>query len=140
MLRAGSAQPAVPTARAGTPAMVVLGGTGCKTTEPAAIREHAPISILPRIFAPAPIAAADFRVPVAGLVTGAAESHILQDRNIVVDDACRPDYEAGRVIQEDAFANNRRWIDVGLEHVGRPALQIKAKSTRLLIQSQCASG
>ena len=55
MLRDGSAQPAVPTARAGTPAMVVLGGTGCKTTEPAAIREHAPISILPRIFAPAPI-------------------------------------------------------------------------------------
>jgi hypothetical protein len=30
-------------------------------------------------------AVADFRVPVAGFVAGAAESHILQDRNVVVD-------------------------------------------------------
>jgi hypothetical protein len=114
MLRDGSAQPAVPTARAGTPAMVVLGGSGCKTTEPAAIREHAPISILPKIFAPAPI----MTPPWTFGCRSPAESHILQDRNVVVDDACRPYDEPGRVIEEDAFAENRRQVDVGLEYVG----------------------
>ncbi len=37
MLSAGSAQPASPTILAGTPATVLLFGTGCSTTEPAAI-------------------------------------------------------------------------------------------------------
>ena len=55
MSRAGSAQPASPTMRAGTPATVLLCGTGESTTEPAATRAQWPISILPRIFAPAPI-------------------------------------------------------------------------------------
>ena len=36
--RAGSAQPASPTMRAGTPATVLLCGTGASTTEPAATR------------------------------------------------------------------------------------------------------
>ena len=40
MLRAGSAQPASPTMRAGTPATVLLLGTGDRTTEPAATREQ----------------------------------------------------------------------------------------------------
>src|SRR5581483_502274 len=55
MVRDGSAQPASPTIVAGTPATVTLCGTGLTTTEPAAIRAQWPISILPRIFAPAPI-------------------------------------------------------------------------------------
>ena len=38
MLRAGSAQPASPTTRAGTPATVLLWGTGDSTTEPEATR------------------------------------------------------------------------------------------------------
>lgn len=45
----------LPTMRAGTPAAVVCGGTGCSTTEPAPIFAPRPTSILPRIFAPAPI-------------------------------------------------------------------------------------
>jgi hypothetical protein len=40
---------------AGTPATVAPGGTGVMTTAPAAMRASSPISILPRIFAPAPI-------------------------------------------------------------------------------------
>ncbi len=39
MLRAGSAQPAAPTGRAGTPAIVVFGGTALKTTDDAYWRE-----------------------------------------------------------------------------------------------------
>lgn len=55
MVRDGSAQPASPTILAGTPATVTLCGTGLTTTEPAAMRAQWPISMLPRIFAPAPI-------------------------------------------------------------------------------------
>ena len=53
LVRDGSAQPASPTISAGTPATVTLCGTGFSTTEPAAMRAQCPISILPRIFAPA---------------------------------------------------------------------------------------
>ena len=55
MVRAGSGQPAWPTTLAGTPATVTLFGTALITTEPAAMRAQWPTSILPRIFAPAPI-------------------------------------------------------------------------------------
>src|SRR5882672_1570010 len=55
MVRDGSAQPAVPTTRAGMPATVVLCGTALSTTDPAATRAQCPTSILPRILAPAPI-------------------------------------------------------------------------------------
>ena len=55
MVRDGSGQPASPMTLAGTPATVVLCGTGLSTTEPAAMRAQWPISILPRILAPAPI-------------------------------------------------------------------------------------
>src|SRR5262249_43858188 len=53
--RDGSGQPAVPMTSAGTPTTVVVCGTECSTTEPDAIRAQCPISMLPRIFAPAPI-------------------------------------------------------------------------------------
>jgi pyruvate dehydrogenase E2 component (dihydrolipoamide acetyltransferase) len=51
----GSAHPAFPTTRAGTPATVVPGGTGSSTTEPAAIRLHRPTVMFPSTAAPAPI-------------------------------------------------------------------------------------
>src|SRR5690606_15544359 len=54
MERAGSGHPAGPTILAGTPATVVLSGTSCSTTLPAATREQLPTVILPRIVAPAP--------------------------------------------------------------------------------------
>src|SRR5262249_48589182 len=55
MNRDGSGQPASPITLAGTPATVVLCGTGLSTTEPAAMRAQCPISMFPRILAPAPI-------------------------------------------------------------------------------------
>ena len=110
MLRAGSAQPACPTTFAGTPATVACAGTGFSTTEPAATREQWPISILPRIFAPAPIrhAAPDLRMPVAGLLAGAAERDVLQDRDVVLDHRRLADDEAGGVVDEDALAHRAR--------------------------------
>ena len=77
MVRDGSAQPASPTILAGTPATVTLCGTGLTTTEPAAMRAQWPISILPRIFAPAPISTpwrilgwrSSFSLPVPPSVT-----------------------------------------------------------------------
>ena len=55
IVREGSEQPAAPTILAGTPATVTLFGTGFTTTDPAAMRAQCPTSMLPRIFAPAPI-------------------------------------------------------------------------------------
>src|SRR5262249_28371283 len=55
MVREGSVHPASPMTLAGTPATVTLFGTGLMTTEPAAMRAQWPISMLPRILAPAPI-------------------------------------------------------------------------------------
>src|SRR6266699_557775 len=55
MKRAGSGQPASPMTFAGTPATVFCAGTAWSTPEPAAMRAQQPTSMLPRIFAPAPI-------------------------------------------------------------------------------------
>ena len=65
----------------------------------------------------------DLRVPVAGLLAGAAERHALQDRDVVVDDAGLADDEARRVIEEHALADARRRVDVDAEHGGGAALQ-----------------
>ena len=109
-MRDGSGQPASPMTRAGTPATVVLCGTGLSTTEPAAMRAQWPISILPRILAPAPInhAVADLRMAVASLLAGAAERHVLQDRHVVLDHRGLADHQAGGVIEEDAASDAAR--------------------------------
>ncbi len=112
--------------RAGTPATVVLGGTDCSTTEPAATRAQLPTSILPRIFARADQhAMADLRVAVAGFLAGAAERHPLQDRDAALHHRGFADHEGGGVVEENAFAERHRRVDVGLEHFRRAALQIK---------------
>ena len=127
MTREGSAHPASPTILAGTPATVLLSGTECSTTEPAATREHRPISILPRILAPAPISTPrlDLGVAVAALLAGAAQGHILQHRNIIPNHRGRADDKTGRVIEENTFADPCRGMNVGLEHFGRTALEIE---------------
>ena len=127
MVRAGSLHPASPITRAGTPATVECGGTAFRTTEPAATLEPSPTSILPRIFAPAPMqhAVADLRMAVAALLAGAAERHVLEDRDVVLDDRRATDDEAGGVIEEDAAADRRGRVDVGLEDLRRPALQVE---------------
>ena len=102
MSRAGSAQPATPMTRAGTPATVTLRGVLCRTTEPAATREQAPISILPRIFAPAPIRTPrrtlGCRSPIC--LARPAQRHILQDRHVILHHRGLADDEAGRMIEE----------------------------------------
>ena len=126
MVRDGSGQPASPMTRAGTPATVVLCGTDLSTTEPAATRAQCPISILPMILAPAPIMTPrrilGWRSPV--LLAGAAERHVVQDRHVVLDHRGLADHQAGRVVEEDAAADARRRMDVGLEHRRGTALQV----------------
>ena len=116
MVRDGSAQPASPTILAGTPATVTLCGTGLTTTEPAAMRAQWPISILPRIFAPAQYTMANLRMAVLVLLTGAAERDAMQDRNVVLDHSGLAADEAGRVIEENTAADRSGGIDVGLKH------------------------
>ena len=127
MAREGSAQPALPMTLAGTPATVALWGTGFSTTEPAAIRAQWPTSILPRIFAPAPIRTPwrilGWRSP--SLLAGPPERHVLEHGDIVLHDRRRADHQARGMVEEDAPPDPRRRMDVGLEHLGRAALEVE---------------
>ena len=140
MVRDGSAQPASPTILAGTPATVTLCGTGLTTTEPAAMRAQWPISILPRIFAPAPISTPwrIFGMAVLVLLAGAAERDAVQDRNVVLDHGGLAADETGGMIEEDAAADSGGGIDVGLEHRRRAALQIIGKILAALLDRASA--
>ena len=131
-----------PTTLAGTPATVTLFGTGLMTTEPAAMRAQWPISILPRILAPAPISTPRriFGMAVPVLLAGAAERHVVQDRDIVLDDRGLADHEAGGVIEEDAAADPGSRIDVALEHRRRAALQIEREVLAALAPAANAPG
>ena len=127
IVRAGSAQPASPTTRAGTPATVVLCGTGDSTTEPDATRAQWPTSILPRIFAPAPISTPwrifGWRSPISLPVPPSVTPCRIETSSSIT--AVSPITIAGRVIEEDALAELRGRIDVDLEHGRRAALQIE---------------
>jgi len=120
MVREGSAQPASPTILAGTPATVLLSGTECSTTEPAATREHRPISILPRILAPAPISTPGLifgwrsprSLPVPPKVTSCSMETIVADHGSGADD------KTSRVIEENAFADPGCRMNIGLEYLG----------------------
>ena len=50
-------------------------------------------------------AVADLGVAIARILAGAAERHVLQHRDVVLDDGRRADDEAGGVIEEDALAD-----------------------------------
>ena len=119
--------PVWPTSFAGTPATVECAGTGFSTTDPAAIFErHADLDIAEDLGAGADQhAVADLGMAVAGLLAGAAERHVLQDRDIVLDHRRLADDEAGGVVEEDAAAHRHRRIDVGLEDLRRAALQVE---------------
>ena len=58
---------------------------------------------------------ADLRMPVAGLLAGAAERHALQDRDVVLDHRRLADHETGRVIEKQALADPRGRVDVDAE-------------------------
>ena len=51
----------------------------------------------------------------------------MQDRNVILDHRSFANDDAGRVVDEDAFADPRGRVDVGLENARRAALQIMRK-------------
>ena len=72
-------------------------------------------------------AAADLGVAVAALLAGTAQGHGVEDRHVVLDHRGRADHEAGGVVEEDAPADPRGRMDVALEHLRDPALEVEGE-------------
>src|SRR5690606_11732690 len=70
-------------------------------------------------------AIANLGVAVTAGLAGSAERDAMQDRDVVLDHRRLADDETGGVVEEDALADARRRVDVGWEHGGGPALQVK---------------
>src|SRR6185295_7230400 len=64
----------------------------------------------------------DLRVAVAMVLAGAAQCHVMQNGDVILDLRGLADHQPGRVVEEDAATNLRRRMDVGLEHGGGAAL------------------
>ena len=103
---------------AGTPATVVLCGTGLSTTESGGDpRAMSDLDIAEDLGAGADqYAAANLGMAIARLLAGAAERHLLQDRHVVLDDRGLADHEAGGMVEENAAPDAHGRMDVGLEH------------------------
>src|SRR5262249_22769465 len=69
----------------------------------------------------------DFRMAVAGFFAGAAERHVVQHGNIVIDDGRFADDKPARVIEEDTAADLCGRMNIALKHRRRTALQIERK-------------
>ena len=76
--------------------------------------------------------AADFRVAVAGLLAGAAERDAVQHRYVVFDHSRFAHNEPGGMVEEDAAADARIWMNVALEHRGGAALQVEMRDPCVL--------
>jgi hypothetical protein len=63
----------------------------------------------------------------------------LQDRHVVLHQGGRADEEAGG-IEEDAAAEARGRVDIGLEHLGRAALQVEGEILVAGMPRQWAGG
>src|SRR5689334_24374798 len=72
-------------------------------------------------------AVTDFRMTVLVLLAGATERDAVQDRDVVLDHSGLAADKTGGVVEEDAAADARGRIDVGLEHRGGAALEIIRK-------------
>ncbi len=70
-------------------------------------------------------AVAHLGMSVAGLFASAAERHLVQHGNVVLDDRGLAHHHAGGVIDEDSLADPRRRMNVDPEYLGGAALQIK---------------
>ena len=66
-------------------------------------------------------------VAVAAFLAGSAQGDVLQQGHVVFHHGGLAHHQAGGVIQEDALAKPGSGMDVGLEHVGGPALQVKGE-------------
>lgn len=69
-------------------------------------------------------AVTDFRMTILILLAGATEGDAVKDRHVVFDQRGLADHKAGGVIEEDAAADLRGRIDVGLEFRRRAALDV----------------
>src|SRR4249920_1054199 len=72
-------------------------------------------------------AMANLRMAILVLLAGAAERDAVQDRNVVLDHSGLAADEAGRVIEENAAADQSSGVDVSLKHRRCAALQIIGK-------------
>src|SRR5882672_9050880 len=72
-------------------------------------------------------ALANLRMAVTVLVSGAAQRHAVQQRDIVLDDRGLTDHEPGGMVDKDSTADFCRRMYVGLEHRRRTTLQIERK-------------
>ena len=138
MSRAGSAQPASPTMRAGTPATVLLCGTGDSTTEPAGdARAMADLDIAEDLRPRADQhAVADFGMAVAGLLAGAAEGDALQDRHVVLDHAVSPTTRPVAWSRNTPLPIRARGIDVDAERRRGAALQVEREIAPARLQQR----
>jgi len=59
---------------------------------------------------------AHLRVAVADVLAGAAQRHVLQHRDVILDERGGADDETSGMVEEHALADARRRVDVGLEH------------------------
>src|SRR5206468_10218787 len=64
---------------------------------------------------------------------GAAQGHVLKDGDVVFDHRRLPDDEAGRMVEEDAFAERHGRVDVRLEYFRRAALQVEGEIDAALL-------
>ena len=79
-------------------------------------------------------ATADLGMAILMLLAGAAERDAMQDRDVILDHGRLAADEAGGMVEEDAAADTRGRIDVGLEHRGRTALQIGGEVLAALLE------
>ena len=83
-------------------------------------------------------AVGNLRMAVAAFLAGAAKRHAVQDRDVIADHSRFAHHEAGRMVEEDALADARRRIDVGLKDAGGSALQIEREiASTAIIEPVC---
>ena len=63
------------------------------------------------------------RVPIATLLAGAAERHLVQDRNVIADNRSLADNETGTVVDEHAASDRYGGMDIDGKDFGDAALQ-----------------
>ncbi len=59
--------------------------------------------------------APDLRVTIAMILAGAAQRHVVQNGDVILDHSGLADHEPGRVVEEDAAPDRRCRMDVGLD-------------------------
>ena len=66
-------------------------------------------------------------------LAGAAESNLVEDRDIVLDDRRFTDHEGSRVVEQDAAADACGRVDVDGEGFARDALQVEREPAAIVL-------